>query len=377
MSVTLFAALRPSTELATPTASAQQSWLTAYLRVLGLEPRPPTLDFLRTLTRAHIMRIPFENITSILRRASAGDADVAPLDRQAELHSWSARQGGGVCFEVVDMVGALLDGLGFRQHPVLATISFFGSHQANLVTVDGAQYLVDAGNGAPFFDPVPILPDGAPVEVHHVGLSYRFRPETDGAAIPVHSTEAQASSPVEASSAGDHAQMAGAEAGRAGAEASRAGASASRAGASASRAGVEAGRAGASASRAGAKAGRAGAKASSAEDRPQKLIQERRIDGEWRPFCTYALSPATEAGRVEAYRRHHTRGQSWVVDNLTLIRCTDTDVSSLRDNRVTHYTADGKQTFELSSRAEFERIIAETFGLPSAPIGEALEALSH
>ena len=337
MSVTLFAALRPSTELATPTASAQQSWLTAYLGVLGLEPRPPTLEFLRTLTRAHIMRIPFENITSILRRASAGDADVAPLDRQAELHSWSARQGGGVCFEVVDMVGALLDGLGFRQHPVLATISFFGSHQANLVTVDGAQYLVDAGNGAPFFDPVPILPDGAPVEVHHVGLSYRFRPETDGAAIPVqsHSTEAQASSRVEASSAGDDAQAAGAE------------------------------------------AGRAGAKASSAEDRPQKLIQERRIDGEWRPFCTYALSPATEAGRVEAYRRHHTRGQSWVVDNLTLIRCTETDVWSLRDSRVTHYTADGKQTFELSSRAEFERIIAETFGLPSAPIGEALEALSH
>jgi arylamine N-acetyltransferase len=278
--------LRPSSEIV-PSAAAQP-WLTSYLSVLGLEPQPPSLELLRKLTRAHVLRIPFENITSILRRASAGDADVAPLDRHSVLQSWAARRGGGVCFEVVDMVGALLDALGFEQHAVLATISFVGSHQANLVTLNGARYLIDAGNGAPFFEPVPILPDGTPVEVHHAGLSYRFRPDID---------------------------------------------------------------------------------------RPRDLIQERWVEAEWRPFCTYPLEPASHAGRREAYRRHHTRGQSWVVDNLTLIRSTETDVWSLRDDRVTHYTDDGKQTFEVGSGAEYERLVAETFGLPEAPIGRALKAI--
>jgi N-hydroxyarylamine O-acetyltransferase len=284
--------LRPFPEGAefASSSAAAQPWVTAYLSVLGLEPQPPSLDFLRKLTRAHVLRIPFENITSILRRASAGEADVAPLDRHSVLQSWATRRGGGVCFEVVDMVGALLDALGFEQHAVLATISFVGSHQANLVTLNGARYLVDAGNGAPFFEPIPILPDGTPIEVHHAGLSYRFRPSE----------------------------------------------------------------------------GRAGS-----------LVQERWVEAQWRPFCTYPLAPAAEAGRKEAYRRHHTRGQSWVVDSLTLIRSTETEVWSLRDDRVTHYTAEGKQTFELGADVEYERMVAETFDLPAAPVADALKALAR
>jgi arylamine N-acetyltransferase len=272
----------------TAAAASAQSWHTSYLNVLGLEPEPPTLGFLRRLTRAHVLRIPFENLTSILRRAAAGQLEVPPLNRETELQSWAAQRGGGVCFEVVDMLGALLDALGFVQYPVLATISFAGSHQANLVTVSGAQYLVDAGNGAPLFEPIAVQDDGPALEVHHVGLSYRFRPSPE---------------------------------------------------------------------------------------QPGALVQERFIEGEWRLFCTYDLSPATEVGRADAYRRHHTRGQSWVVDNLTLVRCTETAVWSLRDDRVTHYTDGGKETFAVASPAEYQRLVSEVFGLPNAPVSDALGAL--
>jgi N-hydroxyarylamine O-acetyltransferase len=269
--------------------SPRQTWLDAYLAFLGLQHEPPTLDFLRKLNRAHVSRVPFENVTSILRRAQAGETRVPPLDRQAELQAWIGRRGGGVCFEVVDMLGALLEGLGFKTHSVLATISFAGSHQANVVELaGGARYLVDAGNGAPFFEPIPISDDTRAVEVSHAGLAYRFR---------------------------------------------------------------------------------------AAEDRPDHLVQDRWIDGAWKPFCTYDLAPASDAGRAEAYRRHHIRGQSWVVDNLTLVRPTDDSVWALRDDRLTHHSARGKTVTSLTAPADYARAAADLFDVPAAPVDAALAAL--
>jgi arylamine N-acetyltransferase len=264
------------------------AWLDAYVSMLGLQREPPSLEFLRTLTRAHVSRVPFENVTSILRRAEAGDGHVPPLDRETELRSWINRRGGGVCFEVVDMVGALLEGLGFKTHPVLAKISFAGSHQANLVEFDGgAQYLVDAGNGAPFFEPIAIAAN-EPSEFSHAGLAYRFR---------------------------------------------------------------------------------------AAEEPPGQFIQDRLIDGEWQPFCTYDLAPATDVGRAEAYRRHHTRGHSWVVDNLTLVRPTEDAVWALRDDRLTHHTTRGKTVTSLNAPADYARAAAELFEMPAAPMDAALAAV--
>ena len=262
-----------------------EDWLGRYLKLLGLEREPPNLEYLRKLTRAHLSCVPFENVTSILRRHAASDERVPTLDRDSELRAWLERRGGGLCFEVVDMFGTLLSGLGFRVHPVLATISFVGSHQGLVVEIENTRYLVDAGNGAPFFEPIPL---GEPVEVGHVDLVYRFRP---------------------------------------------------------------------------------------AEDRPDGWVQDRLIEGNWQPFCTYDLAPATDADRATAYQRHHVRGRSWVVDNLTLVRCTDIEVWSLRDNRLTHFTTAGKSVREIASDADYRAIAADLFDLPNAPIDAAVRVL--
>jgi arylamine N-acetyltransferase len=259
--------------------------------MLGLRREPPNFEFLRKLTRTHVSRVTFENVTSILRRAQAGDGQVPPLNREAALRAWIGRRGGGVCFEVVDMLGTLLDGLGFTTHAVLAKISFEGSHQANVVELaGGARYMVDAGNGAPFFEPIPIFENQRGVEFSHAGLAYRFRP---------------------------------------------------------------------------------------AADLPGHLVQDRLIKDVWRPFCTYNLAPSSDAGRTRAYQRHHTRGQSWVVDNLTLVRPTDDAVWALRDNRLTHHTARGKTVTTLKAPADYARAAAELFEVPAAPIDAALAALQQ
>jgi arylamine N-acetyltransferase len=263
-------------------------WLADYLDLLGLEREPPTLDYLKRLTRAHVERVPFENITSILRRAAAGSADVPPLDRDLELHAWRDLRGGGLCFEVTDMFGTLLAALGFQTHAVIAVISFPGSHQAVIVAIDGRRYLVDAGNGAPFFEPIPVSDDDPPFEFGSAGLSYRFR-----------------------------------------------------------------------------------------RDGPEACVQDRLIDANWQPFCTYLLAPADLVAREVAYQRHHTRGQSWVVDTLTVIRSTESEVWTLRDRTLTHFTTAGKSVSPCESTADYQRTLAEIFNLPNAPIERALEVLGR
>ena len=146
-----------------------------YLKFLGLDgPVPLTLDGLAALTRAHTRRVAFESITSILRRAEHPDGPVPEVDTQALLRSWIARRGGGVCFEITASYGRLLRELGFRADQINATISWPGSHQALVVPLDQTRYLVDVGNGAPFFEPIPL--EGT-TELRHAGLAYRFRPD--------------------------------------------------------------------------------------------------------------------------------------------------------------------------------------------------------
>lgn len=154
-------------------ASTSREWVRRYLAVLGLEETPPSLTALAALTRAHVLKLPFENITAIRRRAAHPEGPVPPLDAEALLANWEQEVGGGVCFELAPMFARLIESLGYRASLVQGQITFPGSHQCVLVDLDDARYFADVGNGAPFFDPIPLA--GA-VEIHHFGLFYRFRP---------------------------------------------------------------------------------------------------------------------------------------------------------------------------------------------------------
>jgi arylamine N-acetyltransferase len=158
---------------------AASAWVDRYLAVIGASREAPSVGALGRLIRAHIAAVPFENVASILRRRDhPGDGPVPPLDLDATLATWEARANGGVCFDVTAMMLRLLTALGYSPAPVLGRIGepgpgfWLGRHQALVVTIRGDRYLVDAGNGAPFYDPIPL--DG-PSEFHLAGLGFRFR----------------------------------------------------------------------------------------------------------------------------------------------------------------------------------------------------------
>jgi arylamine N-acetyltransferase len=154
-------------------SAVSEAWVGRYLELLGLAREAPGLDALRRLARAHLLKVPFENVTSILRRAGRPTGSVPPLDAERLLEAWTAGRSGGLCFEITYGFSRLLAALGYQCHPILAYITFPGSHQAVLVTLGEKRYLVDAGNGAPLFE--PILLDGT-LELWRAGLGFRYHP---------------------------------------------------------------------------------------------------------------------------------------------------------------------------------------------------------
>lgn len=152
------------------------SWTDRYLALLGLQREAPGLDALTRIVKAHVLAVPFENVTSLLRWRDHQTPPVPPPDPELLLASWEYRRGGGVCFDIVTMVSALLRSLGYDVDSILAHISGPFGHQAVVVRLNGQRYLVDLGNGAPLFAPIPL--DGTH-EVHRHGLGFRFRPSDD------------------------------------------------------------------------------------------------------------------------------------------------------------------------------------------------------
>jgi len=266
------------------TAASTDEWTARYLRLLGVERTTPDLQTLRRLTAAHLLNIPFENVSSILRRQANAAGPVPELDPSEVLERWERGTAGGVCFEIAGMLGWLLRALGYRAHNVLGFILFPGSHQALVAEIQGQSYLVDVGCGAPLFEPIPL---GRSVEAHHAGLGFRFSP-------------------------------------------------------------------------------------SGTSDSWQ---QDRLIDGQWVPFCQYDLRPLDPRDGAAAYQRHHTPGQSWVVDNLVIIRCLQDQVLVLRDREFTRFTPGSKVSQTIAEPKSRAQLVARAFGLPDLPAEAAIRAL--
>ncbi|MBT2476914.1 arylamine N-acetyltransferase [Streptomyces sp. ISL-94] len=145
----------------------------AYLRRLGV-PGPaaaPSAEGLFALQRAHLERVPYENIDIHLGRPPGIDPELSAR-RFAAGH-------GGYCFHLNGAFAALLGHLGYDVTLHLGGVyeetgaqDVNGNHLALTVRVDGAEYLVDVGLGDGPHEPLP-LREGA---YDQGGFSYRLEP---------------------------------------------------------------------------------------------------------------------------------------------------------------------------------------------------------
>lgn len=113
---------------------------------MGLrEPPLLTLDGLKALHRAQIRKIPFENLDIHLGRG-------IDVSRPAIFAKCVARRRGGYCFELNELLLAALEVFGFSARRGLARVHLAGrasphTHQVSIATIDGQDFLVDAGFG--------------------------------------------------------------------------------------------------------------------------------------------------------------------------------------------------------------------------------------
>ncbi len=129
-------------------ADAASFDLAAYFRRVGLDGCPATLAGLASLQQAQMRAIVFENIDPLLGRTP----DLSPRAIWAKL-VLAGR--GGYCFELNTLLEQALVATGFSVRRAMARVRMGApiggprSHMALLVTLDGAEWLVDAGFGGP------------------------------------------------------------------------------------------------------------------------------------------------------------------------------------------------------------------------------------
>jgi N-hydroxyarylamine O-acetyltransferase len=123
----------------------------ALLTRIGLSAMPAAdAEGLRTLHRAYVARVPYEDIAVQL-------GETRPLDEAGLIARVCADGRGGYCFEINTVLAALLRGCGFTVTHHQAVVGGEGptNHMALLVELDGERWLADAGLGEGFVEPLP------------------------------------------------------------------------------------------------------------------------------------------------------------------------------------------------------------------------------
>jgi arylamine N-acetyltransferase len=123
-----------------------------YLALLGLEISNPTLEFLTKIVKAHITKIPFENISKLLLK-KRGLNYIPNLSEYLE--GVERYRFGGTCYANNYYLFLLLKNLGFDVKLCGADMHNPDVHLISIVTTNNKDFIVDCGYAAPFFAPLP------------------------------------------------------------------------------------------------------------------------------------------------------------------------------------------------------------------------------
>ncbi|WP_051392819.1 arylamine N-acetyltransferase family protein [Glycomyces arizonensis] len=147
------------------------SQLDAYLERIGLaRPKRLTADALARIHRAHIDTVPYENLEIQLGRPIR-------LEKGALFEKIVAGRRGGFCYEQNHTLALALEAVGFEVRRVLGGVARavegdgnWFNHLPLIVRAGRGEYLVDAGLGVGFRDPLPLREGSHRVGAFNFGL---------------------------------------------------------------------------------------------------------------------------------------------------------------------------------------------------------------
>jgi arylamine N-acetyltransferase len=123
-----------------------------YLTLLGLEISDPSFAFLCKIVNAHLIRIPFENVSKLLLKKHGFNYIPSLFEylKGIEKHNF-----GGTCYANNYYLFLLLANLGYDVKLCGADMKNPDVHLVSIITIAGGEYIVDCGYAAPFFKPLP------------------------------------------------------------------------------------------------------------------------------------------------------------------------------------------------------------------------------
>lgn len=123
-----------------------------YLNLVGVKAAAPSYDLLCRIVKAHLIKIPFENISKLLFKKQ-GMNNIPTLD--TFLEGIEKYNFGGTCYTNNYYLHLLLQHLGFDVKLCGADMKSPDVHLINIVTIDKREFIVDGGYAAPFLIPMP------------------------------------------------------------------------------------------------------------------------------------------------------------------------------------------------------------------------------
>jgi arylamine N-acetyltransferase len=122
-----------------------------YLKLIGVEAAVPSFELLCRLVKAHIIKIPFENISKLLfiKQGMNYIPDLSTFLEGIEKYNF-----GGTCYSNNYYLYLLLEHLGFDVKFCGADMKNPDVHLISMVKIDATEYIVDGGYAAPFLKPL-------------------------------------------------------------------------------------------------------------------------------------------------------------------------------------------------------------------------------
>ena len=123
-----------------------------YLDLLEISRSEPNFDFLKRIVKAHLIKVPFENISKLIFKKQG--MKYIP-DLELFLEGIEKYNFGGTCYSNNYYLFLLLKEVGFEIKLCGADMKNPDVHLISIVTVEGNEYIVDGGYAAPFLNPLP------------------------------------------------------------------------------------------------------------------------------------------------------------------------------------------------------------------------------
>ncbi|MBK9321633.1 MAG: arylamine N-acetyltransferase [Bdellovibrionaceae bacterium] len=126
-----------------------------YLKLLDIQKNPPSVTLLAAFIKRHLLKIPYENISKIIRFHNTGPS----IPNLEEFVSGiSEKTYGGTCFSQNIYLNHILNYIGFKSELVGICKDGILSHLSLRVNIEGSNYFVDVGIMSSFSGPFRIHP---------------------------------------------------------------------------------------------------------------------------------------------------------------------------------------------------------------------------